>query len=43
MNLDWNIVAEIVLGVVIYKFVDSLFNVFLRLIRKTFAKITKKV
>lgn len=41
MNLDWNIVAEIVLGVIIYKIVDSLFNASFKVIRKIYAKIAK--
>ncbi|GMA98213.1 hypothetical protein [Pelosinus sp. IPA-1] len=41
MNLDWNIIIEIVLGVVIYKIVDSLFNAFWKVICKMFAKIAK--
>jgi len=41
MNLDWNIIFEIVLGVIIYKIIDSLFNVCFTVIRKMFAKIVK--
>lgn len=41
MNLDWNIVIEIVLGVIIYKIVDSLFNVMFRGMRKLFERIVK--
>jgi len=41
INLDWNIICEIVLGVIIYKIVDSLFNACFRVIRKMFAKIAK--
>jgi len=43
MNLDWNIIFEIVLGVIIYKFVDSLFNALIKVTRRIFAKIAKKV
>lgn len=41
MNLDWNIVAEIVLGVIIYKIVDSLFNASFKIIRKVFDNFIK--
>ena len=41
MILDWNIIFEIVLGVIIYKIVDSLFNVIFRVMRKMFARIVK--
>jgi hypothetical protein len=40
LNLDWNIVMEIVLGVILYKIVDSLFDVGILLIKKAVATLT---
>lgn len=39
MKLDWNVIVEIVLGVVIYKLVDSLFNLIFKSIHKIFDRI----
>jgi F0F1-type ATP synthase assembly protein I len=39
MKLDWNVIAEIVLGVVIYKLVDSLFNLIFKGLHKMFNRI----
>jgi hypothetical protein len=41
MNLNWNVIVEIVLGVVIYKLVDSLFNLIFKGIQKIFIRIIK--
>lgn len=41
VNLDWNIIVEIVLGVIIYKIVDSLFNAIVKVMRKMYCKIVK--
>jgi hypothetical protein len=42
MNLDWNVIVEIVFGVVIYKLVDSLFNLIFKGIHKIFVRIIWK-
>lgn len=39
INLDWNVVIEILIGVILYKIVDSLFNWSWRLVLKAFKKI----
>ena len=39
MNLDWNVIIEIVLGVVIYKLVDSLFNLMFKGLQKIMNRI----
>jgi hypothetical protein len=39
MSLDWNVIAEIVLGVIIYKIVDSLFNLIFRGLRRILKKM----
>ena len=42
MNLDRNVIVEIVLGVVLYKLVDSLFNLISKGIKKIFVRIIKR-
>jgi hypothetical protein len=41
MNLNWNVIVEIVLGVVIYKLVDSSFNLIFKGVQKIFIRVIR--
>lgn len=39
IHLDWNVIVEVTIGVILYKIIDSIINITYRLIKKFIFRI----